>query len=379
MALGLRDVTAHGGLVPEIEAMGRRALPLQMEIENPGEQLLVGQVGTAVLFTRERTRMPAVPSAAVLMEAGRPYVFVQIGGENVHLVRCVMDEIFGSENCISQVVFRKTAGATSEFLPPTADHLLWYSKDRGRAFGVFGAIAGSGAALGLLLGGLLTEYLSWRWCLFVNLAFAIPAAAAALALLEPGAAAAKARVDVPGTLTATLGLLALVYGFNHAETHGWGATATVVALIAITTGVTFLGRKLDAGDMQRLGLVNLVVPQAELDPTVAGWAQEVARPGGASSVSGVVSRARTISTSFIRGTGLKKCIPASRPGRSSTAAISVRLSAPASRSCARPKSITLITCCFVAIRFDGLMSRWTIPTRCAASRPRAACKMHPNA
>jgi hypothetical protein len=58
-----------------------RALSLQMEIDNPGEQLLVGQAGTAVLYTRDRRRVPAVPSAAVLMEAGRPYVFVQIGGE----------------------------------------------------------------------------------------------------------------------------------------------------------------------------------------------------------------------------------------------------------------------------------------------------------
>ncbi|MBI4484760.1 MAG: efflux RND transporter periplasmic adaptor subunit, partial [Acidobacteria bacterium] len=58
-----------------------RALALRMEIENPGEHLLVGQAGTAVLYARERTRVPAVPSAAVLMEAGRPYVFVQIGGE----------------------------------------------------------------------------------------------------------------------------------------------------------------------------------------------------------------------------------------------------------------------------------------------------------
>jgi membrane fusion protein, heavy metal efflux system len=57
------------------------ALPLRMEIQNPGEQLLVGQVGTAVLYTRERTRVPAVPSAAVLTEGGRPYVFVQTGGE----------------------------------------------------------------------------------------------------------------------------------------------------------------------------------------------------------------------------------------------------------------------------------------------------------
>ena len=58
-----------------------RALALEMEIENVGEQLLVGQVGTAVLYARDRQRLPTVPSAAVLMEAGRPYVFVQIGGE----------------------------------------------------------------------------------------------------------------------------------------------------------------------------------------------------------------------------------------------------------------------------------------------------------
>jgi hypothetical protein len=58
-----------------------RALPLQMEIANPGEQLLVGQVGTAVLYGRDRRRVPVVPGAAILIEAGRPYVFVQLGGE----------------------------------------------------------------------------------------------------------------------------------------------------------------------------------------------------------------------------------------------------------------------------------------------------------
>jgi len=58
-----------------------RALPLQMEIENPGERLLIGQVGTAVLYTQERQQWPVVPQAAVLTEAGRPYVFVQLGGE----------------------------------------------------------------------------------------------------------------------------------------------------------------------------------------------------------------------------------------------------------------------------------------------------------
>jgi hypothetical protein len=58
-----------------------RALAVQMEINNPGEQLLVGQTGTAILYTRGQNRLPVVPGAAVLMEAGRPYVFVQLGGE----------------------------------------------------------------------------------------------------------------------------------------------------------------------------------------------------------------------------------------------------------------------------------------------------------
>jgi cobalt-zinc-cadmium efflux system membrane fusion protein len=58
-----------------------RALAVRMEIQNPGERLLVGQAATAVLYTRQMQRMPVVPPDAVLMEAGRPYVFVQLGGE----------------------------------------------------------------------------------------------------------------------------------------------------------------------------------------------------------------------------------------------------------------------------------------------------------
>ena len=131
---------------------------------------------------------------------------------------------------------RALQGAFAALLAPTALSVLTTTfsdpGERGRAFGIFGSVAVSGAALGLLLGGALTEYLSWRWCLFVNLAFAIPAAAAALALLEPGAAVSKPRIDVPGTLTATLGLLALVYGFSHAETHGWGSATTLACLAA---------------------------------------------------------------------------------------------------------------------------------------------------
>ncbi len=87
--------------------------------------------------------------------------------------------------------------------------------ERNKAFGVYGAIAGTGGGIGLLLGGVLTEYLSWRWSMYVNLFFAVPAALGALSLLRNQVAEAGARLDLPGALTATTGLFALVYGFTQ--------------------------------------------------------------------------------------------------------------------------------------------------------------------
>jgi EmrB/QacA subfamily drug resistance transporter len=136
---------------------------------------------------------------------------------------------------------RALQGAFGALLAPTALSLLTTTfsdpGERGKAFGIFGSIVGGGAAVGLLLGGVLTQYLSWRWCLYVNLAFAIPAALAAVSLLRSGLHAAKPRIDVTGTLTAVLGLFALVYGFNDAETQSWGSTTTLGFLAA---GLTLL-------------------------------------------------------------------------------------------------------------------------------------------
>ena len=94
-------------------------------------------------------------------------------------------------------------------------------------------IGASGAAVGLILGGALTEYLDWRWTMFVNLILAIPAAAAALRLLPDDAVqTSRSRIDLPGTLTASAGLFALVYGFSNAESHGWGSPVTIAGLAA---------------------------------------------------------------------------------------------------------------------------------------------------
>lgn len=134
------------------------------------------------------------------------------------------------------VAARALQGAFGALLAPAALSLLTTTftdpGERAKAFGIYGAIAGGGGAVGLLLGGVLTEYLSWRWCLYVNLAFAIPAAlgAARLLTLTPRAAE-RPSIDLPGVLTAVGGLFLLVFGFSRAETDGWEAALTIGSLV----------------------------------------------------------------------------------------------------------------------------------------------------
>jgi len=128
------------------------------------------------------------------------------------------------------VAARALQGAFGALLAPSALSLLTDtfagSADRPKAFGIFGAIAGGGASVGLVLGGALTQILSWRWCLYVNLLIAVPTAIFALRLLVNHSDPDRAGVDIPGLLAGSLGLFALVYGFSNAETHSWTATVT---------------------------------------------------------------------------------------------------------------------------------------------------------
>ena len=148
------------------------------------------------------------------------------------------------------VAARALQGMFGALLAPSALGLLTVtfagSSARAKAFGIFGAIAGGGASVGLLLGGALTQILSWRWCLYVNLVIAVPTAIFALRLLVNHSDPDRAGIDLPGLLAASAGLFALVYGFSNAETSSWSDPITIVALAAsaiLLTGFVALERR----------------------------------------------------------------------------------------------------------------------------------------
>ena len=147
---------------------------------------------------------------------------------------------------------RGLQGAFAALLAPSALSLITVMftvpKERARAFGVFGAVSGGGAAIGLLVGGVLTEYASWRWCLGVNVPIALATALAAAPVVKESKAVGDTKYDIPGALLATLGLVSLVYGFTEAaklknpgkstEVLGWTAGSTVFFLVAAVVLLT---------------------------------------------------------------------------------------------------------------------------------------------
>ncbi|AUG29601.1 MFS transporter [Microbacterium hominis] len=138
----------------------------------------------------------------------------------------------GMADTFGLLVFaRALQGAFGALLAPTALAVLTTTftdpKERGRAFGVFGAIAGAGGAIGLLLGGILTEDLSWRWNLYINDVIAVIAVIGAIFFVHTiPRTGPRPKLDVPGTVLVSGALFALVYGFAHAETDGWDAPLT---------------------------------------------------------------------------------------------------------------------------------------------------------
>ncbi|WP_329034053.1 MFS transporter [Streptomyces sp. NBC_00178] len=136
---------------------------------------------------------------------------------------------------------RALQGVFAALLAPSALSLLTTTfpagKERAQAFGIFSAIAGGGSAIGLLLGGILTEWLSWRWCLYVNVPIAILTVIGALTLLRDRRGTTGAHLDILGALLGSTGLVAIVYGFSRAEALGW-SSAEVLAVLSV--GVALL-------------------------------------------------------------------------------------------------------------------------------------------
>ena len=169
--------------------------------------------------------------------AGRKKVFI------IGLVGFAAASALGGIATTQGMLFgaRALQGVFGALLAPAALSIINVTftvpKERAKAFGVYGAIAGGGAAIGLILGGVLTEYTSWRWCLGVNVPIAMIAVLLAIPYVKESHAKGDHSLDVPGAVTVTIGLVSLVYGFSRAATDGWGKVGTyqffIVAAIFI--------------------------------------------------------------------------------------------------------------------------------------------------
>lgn len=160
------------------------------------------------------------------------------------------------------VASRALQGVFGALLAPAALSLLTTTftdpAERAKAFAIYGGIAGAGGAVGLLLGGVLTEYLSWRWCLYVNLAFAgVAAAGASRLLVRTPQTGERPVIDLPGVVTSAAGLFLLVFGFSRAETDGWAAALTIgsLALSAVLLAAFVLIERRSEHPLLPLGIV----------------------------------------------------------------------------------------------------------------------------
>ena len=138
---------------------------------------------------------------------------------------------------------RAVQGAFGALLAPaalaTVTVIFREPRERARAFAMFGAVSGSGAAIGLILGGALTQWASWRWCLDVNVIFSALSLLGVVAVVRGGRAERVRHLDVAGSVLASAGLFALVFGLGRAVTRGWGNADTWLSLVA--GGVLMVG------------------------------------------------------------------------------------------------------------------------------------------
>ena len=159
----------------------------------------------------------------------------------------VASALGGAANSLGVLLIARAGqGVFGALLAPAALALVSLTftdaRERAKAFGIYGAIATAGGVIGLLLGGVLTEYLSWRWSLLVNIPIAVVGIIGAVTVVHDIPTEGKrSRIDIPGAILGTLGLVALVFGFSEAESRGWTSGLTITLLAAsVVLLLTFL-------------------------------------------------------------------------------------------------------------------------------------------
>ncbi|MFD3496594.1 MFS transporter [Streptomyces sp. NPDC058690] len=175
----------------------------------------------------------ALAFGSLLLLGGR--IADMVGQKVIFLVGlagfAVASMVGGAANGFGMLVAaRAVQGVFAALLAPSALSLLMTTftepRERAKAFTVAGSVSGAGGAVGLILGGVLTEYLDWRWTMYVNVVFAVVAFVGGAVLLQRTSRDTSSKLDVPGTLFVSAGLFCLVFGFSNAETHGWGSVTT---------------------------------------------------------------------------------------------------------------------------------------------------------
>src|ERR1700747_1902407 len=227
-----------------VVAIPERARPSDVDAESARRWWILGVVGLAQLMvildaTIVNIALPSAQAALGFSNTDRQWVvtayslafggLLLLGGRLSDLVgrrRMLIIGLVGfaaasalggaATGFAMLVIGRGLQGACAAMLAPAALSTLTVTftdpAERGRAFGIYGAIAGAGGAVGLLLGGVLTEYLSWRWCLYVNVILAVVAVAGAVRLMTTQPRDPDVRIDWPGTVLVVAGLVAFVYG-----------------------------------------------------------------------------------------------------------------------------------------------------------------------
>jgi EmrB/QacA subfamily drug resistance transporter len=187
---------------------------------------------------------------------GRRRIFV--AGASLFALASLLGGLAGSLGLL--VGARLVQGLGGALMAPSALSMLTVvfaeGRERNRALGVWAAISAGGAAIGLVVGGVLTEYASWRWVLFVNVPVAALAVLGALRVLPESRAARVTGFDVPGAVLSTGGLIALVYALVKGNDHGWTSTRTllVLALAVVLLGAFVVVQRRVADPLVDFGL-----------------------------------------------------------------------------------------------------------------------------